>query len=490
MSENVTRKAKSGFLYKFAERAGAQGTSFIISLVLARLLLPSQYGVVAMVMVFIAICDVFVMSGFGKALIADKNSDALDFSTCLWFSLAIAAFLFAAVYFSAPYIGVFYHEPLLVPVIRVMALKLPVTALSCVQESYTSKHLMFKKFFYATLTGTLSSGVISITMAYLGCGVWALVCQNLSRAVINATVLWFIVGWRPQARFSFKRLKKIYEFGWKVLFIALIDRVYGELRHLIIGKKYTAADLAFYNRGHLFPSTGMSFIEPTINGVLFPALARVQDDKEHMKAITRRIIKVSSYVCFALMTALAVMSKPLVLLILTEKWAPAIVYLQIGCLAMMFRPLQFINVSLIMACKEAGLLLKLDMIKKGIGVILLLISMHFGVFWIAMSLAVTNFLSVLINIGANKKLLVYGYRIQFGDTILYLFMAIVMGGCMYPVLLLGLGNALTLLLQAVIGAGVYLLLTRLFKDDSLSYMITTIKQLASKGKKEPGNEKI
>ena len=214
MSENVTRKAKSGFLYKFAERAGAQGTSFIISLVLARLLLPSQYGVVAMVMVFIAICDVFVMSGFGKALIADKNSDALDFSTCLWFSLAIAAFLFAAVYFSAPYIGVFYHEPLLVPVIRVMALKLPVTALSCVQESYTSKHLMFKKFFYATLTGTLSSGVISVTMAYLGFGVWALVCQNLSRAVINATVLWFIVGWRPHVGRRVQAVWRIKSRSW------------------------------------------------------------------------------------------------------------------------------------------------------------------------------------------------------------------------------------------------------------------------------------
>ena len=479
---DLTRKAKSGFLYKFAERVGAQGTSFIISLVLARLLLPSEYGVVAMVMVFISICDVFVMSGFGKSLIANKESDNLDFSTCLWFSFAIAAFLFAAVFFSAPYVAVFYHEPMLVPVFRVMALKLPVTALACVQESYTSKHLMFKKFFYATLTGTIASGVISITMAYLGCGVWALVCQNLSRAVINAAVLWCIVGWRPWARFSVERLKKIYDFGWKVLFIALLDRVYGELRHLIIGKKYSAADLAFYNRGHLFPSTGMSFIEPTINGVLFPALAKVQDDREHMKAITRRIIKVSSYVTFPIMVGLAVMAKPLILLILTDKWLESVIYLQIGCLAMMFRPLQFINVSLIMACKEAGLLLKLDLIKKGIGVALLVISMFYGVFWIAMSLAVTNFISVLINIGANKRLLNYGYRIQFGDTILYLFMAVVMGAAMYSVFMLHLNNTLTLVLQLVAGVSVYLLLTRLFRDDSLSYVASTLRTMASHSK--------
>ncbi|MBR4747955.1 MAG: lipopolysaccharide biosynthesis protein [Abditibacteriota bacterium] len=476
------RKAKSGFLYKFAERAGAQGTSFVISMVLARLLLPSQYGVVAMVMVFIAICDVFVISGFGKSLIANKDSDHLDFSTCLWFSLGIAVVLYALVYFSAPYIAVFYHESMLVPVIRVMALKLPVTALSCVQESYTSKHLMFKKFFYATLTGTLASGVISITMAYMGCGVWALVCQNLSRALINAAVLWCIVGWRPKAEFSFQRLKKIYDFGWKILAMGLLDTVYAQLRNLIIGKKYSAADLAFYNKGHQFPHTGMAFVEPTITGVLFPALAKCQDDRDQMRSIVRRITKVSSYVTFPIMAGLAVMAKPLILLILTEKWLESVVYLQIGCLAMASRPLIFVNVSVIMACKEAGLLLKLDLLKKGIGVILLIISMFFGIYWVAMSLAITNFICALINIWPNKKLLNYGYLLQIKDVIPSLLMSSIMGAAMYSVLLLSLNDTVILLLQTIIGLATYLILTRLFKDDSLAYLITTLKSLAAKKK--------
>ncbi|MBP5275008.1 MAG: lipopolysaccharide biosynthesis protein [Abditibacteriota bacterium] len=482
--KDIKGKAKSGFIYKFAERAGAQGMSFVISMILARLLLPREYGVVAMVLVFISICDVFVMSGFGKSLIAKKNADNLDFSTCLWFSLGISAVIYAAVFFAAPLIAAFYDEEMLVPVVRVMALKLPVTALSCVQESYTSKNMLFRKFFYSTLTGTLSSGVISITMAYMGFGVWALVCQNISRAVINAVVLWFIVGWRPRPVFSFERLKGIYDYGWKILVIGLIDTVHSQLRNLIIGKRYTAQDLAFYSKGHQFPHTGMMLIEATINGVLFPALSHVQDDRKQMREITRRIIRVSGYVAFPVMIGLGVMAKPLVLLILTEKWLECAVYLQITCLALLFRPLQFINNSVILASGNSALLLKLDLLKKAVSILFLAVSMFFGVIWVAWSLVAANFFAVVVNIAPNRKILDYGYIRQIKDVGMSLVMSVIMGGCMYVPLLFGLNCGVTILLQTAVGAGVYLLLTKLTKDDSLEYIIKNVHLLARGRRKE------
>ena len=485
--KDIKGKAKSGFLYKFAERAGAQGTSFVISMILARLLLPEEYGIVAMVLVFISICDVFVASGFGKSLIANKNSDYLDFSSCLWFSLGLSVVIYTLVWFSAPLIAAFYHESMLVPVVRVMALRLPVTSLACVQESYTSKNMLFRKFFFSTLTGTLASGVISITMAYMGCGIWALVAQNISREVINALVLWIIVGWRPRAVFSFARLKKIYDFGWKILVIGLIDTIHSQLRNLIIGKRYTAEDLAFYSKGHQFPHTGIMFIEPTISGVLFPALSQVQDDKDQMRDITRRITRVSSYVVFPVMLGLAAMAEPLIRVILTDKWLESAVYLQITCLALLFRPLQFVNNSVIMASGNSALLLKLDILKKAVSILLLGVSMFFGVIWVAWSLVGANLFAALVNIAPNRKILAYGYIDQFGDVCRSLFMALVMGGCMRLILFAGLAGWQTLLLQAFCGVGIYMLLTRLFREDSLAYIIKTLGDLA-RGKRT-GREK-
>ncbi len=476
--KDVKGKAKSGFIYKFAEKAGAQGTSFVISMVLARLLLPREYGIVAIVLVFISICDVFVASGFGKSLIANKDSDNVDFSTCLWFSLGISAAVYALVYFGAPFIASFYKEPLLTDVVRVMGLKLPVTSLACVQESYTAKNMQFKKFFYSTLSGTVTSGIISIAMAYMGFGIWALVFQTISREVVNAVVLWFLAGWRPQAVFSFQRLGKIYDYGWKILAIGLVDTIHSQLRNLIIGVRYTPQDLAFYSKGHQFPHSGMSFIEPTISGVLFPALSQVQDDRDQMRQITRRVIRVSSYVAFPIMIGMGVMAKPLVLAILTAKWLDCVIYFQICCLALLFRPLQFINNCVIMASGNSGLLLKLDILKKAVSIALLAASMFFGVVWVAWSLVGANFFSTIINISPNRRILSYGYTDQLKDVCVSLLMAVIMGACMYVPLLLDIPNSLVIALQAVIGVGVYFLLTRLFGEDSLQYIIHNIGRLA------------
>lgn len=486
--DTLKKKAASGFAYRFAERALAKGISFILQLVLARILLPEEYGLIALVTVVITICDVFVTYGFGNALVVNKHSDQLDFSTCFYFSLFLAAILYAALFFASPAIASFYRNEALTPILRVMGLRIPLAAINSVQHAYVSKHLRFKKFFYATLIGTIISGVVAVVMAYMGCGVWALVEQYLGNAFIDTLCLWIIVGWRPTRAFSFTRLKAIYSYGWKILLIGLIDTVYSRLRSLIIGRKYSSEDLAYYNRGYSFPSFGMRLIEPTVNSVLFPTLAKCNDDQTQMRRITSRMLQVSTYIISPLMVGLIVTARPLVRVLLTDKWLPCVPYLQIGCVANLFRCQQFINNCVIKASGRASLLLKLDILKKSIGLVLILISMQFGVIWIAVSLAVFYFISMIINVAPNRTILNYGYFEQFKDVAENMIPAFIMGACVYPIQLLKLPSIVLLALQILLGAGIYMGISLVTKNQSFQYAWRYAKQLASHKRKATVSE--
>ena len=338
--------------------------------------------------------------------------------------------------------------------------------------------MRFKKFFYATLIGTVISGVVAVVMAYLGCGVWALVEQYLGNALIDTLCLWIIVGWRPSRQFSFSRLKAIYSYGWKILVIGLIDTVYSRLRSLIIGKKYSSEDLAYYNRGYSFPSFGMRLIEPTVNSVLFPILSRCNDDPVQMRHITRRVLQVSTYIISPIMVGLIVTAKPLVLVLLTQKWLPCVVYLQIGCVANLFRCQQFINDCVIKSSGQAGLLLKLNILKKCIGLVLIIISMQFGVRWIAWSLVAFYFISMIINIAPNRRILNYGYWDQFKDVAKNMIPAFVMGACVYLISFLRISSLLMLFLQILAGVLIYIGLSLLFKNESFHFLLRYLKKNA------------
>ena len=487
MSNDIKKKTVSGFAYKFAERVGAQGINFIVQIILARILLTDEYGLIALVMVFITICDVFVTYGFGNSLIVNKQSDSLDFSTCFYFGLVLAVVLYAAVYFATPFIAAYYKKfdyDLLVPVIRVMALRIPIAAVNSVQHAYVSKHMRFKKFFYATLIGTLVSGVIAVIMAYAGFGVWALVEQYLGNVLIDTVCLWIIVGWRPTREFSFKRLKAIYDYGWKILAVGLIDTIYGQLRSLIIGRQYSSSDLAYYNRGYRFPSFAMRLIEPTVNTVLFPALSQCQDDQKQMREITRKVMMASTYIVSPVMVGLAVVAKPLVLVLITEKWLPCVVFLQIGCLANLFRPNQFINNCVVRASGNSALLLKLDILKKSIGLVILLVSMQFGLFWIAFSLVFFYFISMVINIAPNRKILNYGYLAQCRDFLKNLVPALIMGVCIYPLSYIEMPPIVLLMAQVVLGAAVYWVISVVTKNESYKTALGFARQIMKKGAKK------
>lgn len=468
--EDLKKKTLSGLAYKFGEQAGTQGVNFLVSVVLARLLLPEQFGAISLCMVFIAILDVFVSYGFGNSLVVNKKSDDLDFSTCFYFGLCLSFVIYFLVYLFAKPIAVYFNEESLTSVIRVMSIRIPIAAINTCQHAYVSKHMIFRKLFFSSCIGITISGALSIVMAYMGFGIWALVAQYIGTVTIDTICLFIMLPWRPRLLFSFERLKRIYDYGWKILVVGLVDTGYNQLRNFIIAKKYTSTDLAYYGRGSQFPSLGMNMIEPTINGVIFPSLSNCNDDPIQMKSTTKRVIQTSSYMVFPIMMGLLAIAKPLVICLLTEKWIGCVIYLQIGCLTYMFRPVQVINNCVISASGRSGLLLKLDIIKKTIGVILLVVSIPYGVVAIALSLLVTNLISTVINVFPNRKILGYGYKEQFIDIWDNLLIAMIMGGCVYLFNLFNLPYIVTLILQLGVGLGVYWALSVLLRNESYMYL--------------------
>lgn len=346
--KNTTIK---NFIWRFAERCGAQLVTFIVSIVLARLLSPEDYGTIALVTVFTTILQVFVDSGLGTALIQKKNADDLDFSSVFYFNFVVCIILYMGMFLAAPVIARFYGDSSLVPIIRVISLTIVISGVKGIQQSYVSRNMLFKRFFFATLGGTIFSAFLGVGLAYAGFGVWAIVAQQLSNTMIDTLILWITVKWRPKKMFSWKRLKGLLSFGWKLLVSSLLDTVYNNLRNLIIGKFYSSADLAYYNQGDKFPKLIVTNINSSIDSVLLPTLSSAQDDRERVKNMTRRAIKTSTYIMAPLMVGLAFCATPIVRLVLTEKWLPCVPYLQIFCITYMFWPIHTANLNAI-NCKE------------------------------------------------------------------------------------------------------------------------------------------
>lgn len=482
-SKITAKSTTSNFLWRFMERCGAQGVTFIVSIVLARLLDPKVYGTVALVTVFTAILQVFVDSGFGNALVQKKNADNIDFSTVFFFNITVCTALYLIMFFCAPFIASFYKMPELTPVVRVMSLTLIISGVKNIQQSYVSKNLLFKKFFFATLGGTVGAAFIGIGMAYAGFGVWAIVAQNLFNQLVDTMILWVTVKWRPQLVFSFKRLKGLFSYGWKLLVSSLLDTGYNNLRQLIIGKLYTAKDLSFFNKGQSFPNMIVTNINSSIDSVLLPTMSAEQDDKSRVRAMTRRAIKTSTYIMMPLMMGLAVSAEPLVSLILTDKWLPCVPFLRIFCFTYAFYPIHTANLNAIKAMGRSDMFLKLEIAKKAFGLVVLVSTMWFGVIWMAYSLLLASLFSQIINSFPNKKLLEYGYIQQLKDMLPQIALSCVMGFCVYLLNYVRLPDTVILILQATVGAVLYITLSKVFKIESFEYVLNMLKKYVKKPRK-------
>ena len=487
--ENNSLKVKtlSGVIWKFGERVSAQAVNFIVSIILARLLLPDDYGLIALVTVFITICNKVVVSGFATSLIQKKDADNLDFSTVFYFSLAVAVILYAGLFFAAPFIADFYSaesDPeLFIQVIRVMGLNLFIIAVNSVQQAYVSRTMQFRKFFFSTIIGTVASAAAGIAMAYAGKGVWALVAQNMILAVVNGIVLWFMVKWRPQLKFSFKRLKTLYSYGWKIFVASMIKILYTDLRSLVIGKVYTAADLAFYNKAQSFPQLIDTNVEGTIDSVLFPAISKKQSNIDDMRAMLRRAIKTTSFILMPLLAGLSAVAKPFIIILLTDKWAESIPLMQILAFSFIFAPVELENLQAIKAIGRSDIALKVEIIKKVVGVLILIASIPLGVTAIAVGMVISTTLSAIINAIPNKKLLGYTFKMQLKDILPSLIISLVMFGAVYPISLLNLNMWAMIFIQAGLGVVIYIGLSALFKLESFTYILGLLKGFLKRGKK-------
>ena len=473
----------TNFFWRFLERCGAQGVTFIVSIVLARLLDPTVYGTVALVTIFTTIMQVFVDSGMGNALIQKKDADDLDFSSVFYFNMAMCSVLYLIMFFAAPLIASFYRMPELTAIVRVLSFVVVISGVKNVQQAYVSRHLMFKRFFFSTLGGTIGAAVIGIAMAYLGFGVWALVAQMLFNAAVDTTILWITVKWRPKKMFSFQRLKSLFSYGWKLLASSLIDTVYNDLRQLIIGKKYSSGDLAYYNQGKKFPQLIVTNINTSIDSVLLPTMSKAQDDMAAVRSMTRRAIKTSTFLMMPAMIGLAVCAEPLVQLILTEKWLPCVLFLRIFCITYAFYPIHTANLNAIKAMGRSDLFLKLEIIKKTVGIIAILINMWISVQAMAYSFLVTTILNQIINSWPNKKLLNYSYLEQVKDMMPQILLSLGMGAAIYAVSFLHLSASLTLLIQIPLGVLVYWSGSKIFHVESYTYIIEMVKNFKKRKKK-------
>ena len=486
---DLSKKVSSGLIWTYVERLTAQIVTLLVTIILARLIAPEDYGVIAIVTVFITIVDSFVVSGFGNALIQKKDADQLDFSTVFYFSIFFSLIIYFVLFLVAPIIANYYKIASLTLIIRIMGLRLPIAAINSVQQAYVSKTMNFRKFFISTIGGTIFSALAGIGMAVLGCGVWALVVQYLANVTIGTIVLWFTAGWRPKLMYSQKRMNQLFSYGWKIMAVGVMTSVYSNMRNLVIGKKYSSEDLAFSTKGEQFPSTIAGNINSSISKVLFPVLSNNQNDIDTMKRITRKSICVGNYCLLPILCGLATIAGTFVSVFLTDKWIECVPYLQIMCCVYALQPIQTSSLQVVKALGKGNLYLIIDVIKKSFGVLILLVSIFCfdSVLIIILGALVTEIFSVLINIPINKKLLSYTYKEQFIDISRPIILTVIM--CLI-VSLVGLLNIsigwLVLILQILLGGISYVVLSILTKDPTFKYIISLVKNYI----KKDGGEKI
>ncbi len=479
-TNNLKKSAVSGVFWKFGERILAQGVSFVVSLVLARLLMPEDFGVISIITIFITIANVFVSDGFSSALIQKKDTDRLDYSSVLIGGFGVSLVLYAIIYVFSPPLADFYNMPVLSPALRVLALRLPLAAINSVECAYLSKKLEFKKFFWATFIGTAGSAIVGIYMAYSGYGVWALVGQNLFNYTVDIIILAIAIHKLPPLRFSISRLKSLMSFGYKILLTNLFFNIINQLRAFIIGKKYSSADLAFYSKGKHFPELISTNISGPISSVLFPTMSKLQSDISAVKNVMRKSVLLITLVVSPILLGFAAVSEPLVKLLLTDKWLPCVTYIWIGCIYYLFVPIHGVNLEAVKAIGKGDAVFNYGVFKRVVGIITLLVAIPFGVTAIAWSLVVSAVLSTIINAYQNKRLFDYSYKEQICDMLPNMFCSGIMSIAVF-----GIGQILNLgfvviPVQILAGIALYLLLIFIFRRNDFKNTLDMIRQIIKK----------
>lgn len=482
MKNSIKNEIFSGLFWKFGERILAQGVSFLVSVVLSRLLLPDDYGVVAIVLIFINIANVFVTSGFSTALVQNKDANDVDFSTNFYCSLAMSTLLYGIIFVAAPFIAIFYDMPELVLVIRVFSLRIPLSAFSAIQHAYVERHMLFKKYFFSTLFGTLLSGIIGIVLAFYGWGVWALIAQYFTNTIVDILVLLFTIEWRPRLVFSVESAKSMMNYGSKILLADLSGTFFDQLRGLIIGKIYTSSDLAYYNKGNQLPNLISVNVIASIMTVLFPAISNINDSEERVRELTRKSTKTMAYVVMPMLMGLACIARPLVILLYTDKWAEAIPFVQILSISCAVGMIGSVSIQTIKAVGRSDIIFKIEFIKKPVYVILLVLGAMVSPLAVAVTMLIYNIYGSAVNSHQLSRVIHYSCMQQLADLMSACAISFLMCVVVYPISMLHISYLLMLFLQIVIGGAVYVGLSILTKNESYYALTSIIKERYGKNR--------
>lgn len=479
MSESLRSQSLSGMKWSAVERFAVQGIQFVIGLILARLLTPSDYGIIGMLAIFMAISQTIIDSGFSKALIQKQDRTEIDFSTAFFFNIVVGLICYLILFFASPYIASFFNEPILKDVLRVLAINLFLNSLAVVPVAKLSINVDFKTQSKASIISTILSGALGIILAYKGIGVWALVAQSVSHSFINVILLWYLLKWKPQWKYSWESFKKLFGYGGNVLVAGVISTIYANINTLVIGKFYTPKDLGFFTRGQQFPSLLSTNFTAIVQRVTFPILSKIQDDDNRLASVYRDYIKISSLGIFFLLIFLSSIAEPLITFLLTDKWIDAVIYLQVFCYALMFDHICAINLNLLYVKGKTNLVLRLEVIKKSVAFIILISSIPFGVFAICLSQVIYTQIAVYINTYYTGKLFNLGYFKQLRDYIPYFIFAhiaclpcwlIQHFSCLHPLL--------SISFSGVIAVVIYIFLLYFVKDDIFKkYVLSYLKKL-------------
>ncbi|MGI5845060.1 MAG: lipopolysaccharide biosynthesis protein [Candidatus Xenobium sp.] len=473
---DLKSRVLSGLFWKFSERLGVQGIQFLVQVLLARLLFPKDYALVALVSVVIYISDALMWSGFNIALVQQKEVDDEDYSSVFYLGLGASLALYLLLFATAPWMAEFFSEPLLVPLMRVQSLVLILGAFRSIQNAILIRTMQFRKNFLVSFGGVVASGVVGLLMAFGGFGVWSLVFSQLANGLTAAVIIWLTVAWRPTLVFSVARVGRLFSFGWKILCAVLLDTAYKNLWTLVIGRLFGKDLLGYYNRGDSLAYLTATSIDGTIASVLLPALSSCQEDTVRLKGMLRRSIVTSCFLVFPAMFGLAAVAEPLIVLLLTQKWLGAVPFLQLCCLAYAFYPLHVANTQAINAVGRSDIFLILELIKKVLGITILVLSIPFGAYWVVGSNILMSLLCVTINAWPNKKLLAYAPAEQWKDIAPSLGLALFMGGAVWSLTLTNWSHELTLAVQILVGMAFYVGGAWLLKFECLEYLARSLRE--------------
>lgn len=473
---SLKQKTVNGVMWSSIDRFTTQGIQFVFSILIARLLLPSDYGVVAMLNIFMSISVTFIDSGFGTALVRKLDRTDTDFSTVFYFNIVVALFFYLVLWLVSPYIAAFYHTPLLEDVTKVVALNLVLSSFSGIQRAKLSIAINFKTKAKISVISTLFTGCVGLVMAYKGYGVWALVVQSVSGSLLGTVLLWFYVRWKPRWTFSWRSFREMFSFGSKILASGLLDTTYNNLYTLVIGRCFSSATLGVYSRADGLAQYPSSNITSVLQGVTFPVLCSIQNEPERLADIYKRFLRLSAFVVFPLMVGLAAVADPLIRLLLTDRWVGAIYLLQIVCFAMMWYPIHAINLNLLQVKGRSDFFLKLEVIKKIQGVIVLCATIPLGIVAMCYGRIFGSLLSLVWNTYYTRKLIGYGYWAQMRDLLHILVHALVMGVIVWGVVQWTGPLWLQLVAGIVAGAIYYTVGAYLLRFDELRELVALVRK--------------